>query len=447
MQFSRRQILEGALIAAGTYAIPGLGRLAFAADGSERWLLVIVHVRGGCDGLNFISPANDPTFIEARNSDLRVGADGPDAGHALAHGPDPRIDFRLHPSAAGLAELYKDGHLAFVHAAGLTDATRSHFVATDMIERGVAGGAALAHSSSGWLARYQQLIGATAPGTGICAAGGMSGDFLGSSGGLAVPDLGGGFGAPGGPPVAAALDRLYRGAPGAAGAAGRAALGAMTLIDARIPRDPQNHPVAYAPEHGVAYEPGGDLGRALKTIAAIAKMEIGLQVATADIGGWDTHENQPGRFRNCVERLSAGISAFYADMARYHDRLVVVTVSEFGRRLRSNKSNGTDHGRAGVMAVLGGKVRGGRFYGRWPGLGPDQLDEGVDLAVATDYRQVLSEALTAHAARPVQLASVFPDYADPGPLGFLSAPAPAGASTARPTHPPLPPIPKSSQRG
>jgi uncharacterized protein (DUF1501 family) len=444
MRISRRQVLEGALATAGAYGMPGLGRLAFAADGTERGLLVIVHIRGGCDGLNFISPATDRTFIEARNSDLRVSADGPDAGHALAHGPDSRIDFRLHPSAVGLAELYKDGHLAFVHAAGLTDATRSHFVATDMIERGVAGGAALARSNSGWLARYQQLIGATAPGTGICAAGGMSGDFLGSSGGLAVPDLGGGFGAPGGPPVGAALDRLYRGAPGAAGAAGRAALGAMTLIDGRIPRDAQNHPVAYAPEQGVVYEPGGDLGRALKTIAQIAKMEIGLQVATADIGGWDTHENQPGRFKNCVERLSAGIAAFYADMARYQDRLVIVTVSEFGRRLRSNKSNGTDHGRAGVMTVLGGKVRGGRFYGRWPGLGPDKLDEGVDLAVATDYRRVLGEVLTVHAARPLPLAGVFPDYADPGPLGFLVTPAPAGAATGRPA---LPPIPKSSQRG
>jgi uncharacterized protein (DUF1501 family) len=218
----------------------------------------------------------------------------------------------------------------------------------------------------------------------------------------------------------------------------------MTLIDGRIPRDAQNHPVAYAPEQGVVYEPGGDLSRALKTIAQIAKMEIGLQVATADIGGWDTHENQPGRFKNCVERLSAGIAAFYADMARYQDRLVIVTVSEFGRRLRSNKSNGTDHGRAGVMTVLGGKVRGGRFYGRWPGLGPDKLDEGVDLAVATDYRRVLGEVLTVHAARPLPLAGVFPDYADPGPLGFLVTPAPAGAATGRPA---LPPIPKSSQRG
>lgn len=430
MRIGRRQLLEGVL-AAGALGVPGLGSLAFANEGGARGLLVIVHLRGGCDGLNLISPATDARFIEARRSDLRVAADGPDAGHGLANGPDPRIDFRLHPAASALAELYRQGHLAFVHAAGLTDTTRSHFVATDMIERGVAGGAALARSRSGWLARYQQLLGVTASSAAICAAGGLSGEFLGSSASLAVPDLGGGFGAPGGPPVAAALDRLYRDAPGAAGAAGRAALDAMAVIDRRLARDGQNHPLAYAPEHGALYDAAGDLGRALRTVAQIAKMEIGLEIATADIGGWDTHENQPGRFRNGVERLSAGIAAFYADMERYHDRLILVTVSEFGRRLRSNRSNGTDHGRAGVMAVLGGKVRGGRFYGAWPGLASDKLDEGVDLAIATDYRRVLSEALSAHAARPLSLAAVFPDYGDPGPLGFLASPAARPRSAER----------------
>ncbi|MBV8535670.1 MAG: DUF1501 domain-containing protein, partial [Alphaproteobacteria bacterium] len=139
---------------------------------------------------------------------------------------------------------------------------------------------------------------------------------------------------------------------------------------------------------------------------------------TVDIGGWDTHEGQAGRFRNCVARLSAGLSAFYEDMWRYHDRLVVVTVSEFGRRLRSNRSNGTDHGRAGVMTVLGGTVAGGRLYGRWPGLRSEKLDEGVDLAVTTDYRQVLSEALAAHAGRepPPQ---VFAGFAVKQPLGLF----------------------------
>jgi uncharacterized protein (DUF1501 family) len=426
MAVSRRQLLKSALLSAPLLGSPGLRHLAFAADGVDRGLLVIVHLRGGCDGLNLISPATDTTFIEARASDLRVQPDGPDAGHQLERGPDTKIDFRLHASATGLAELYKSGRLAFVHAAGLTDETRSHFVAIDMMEHGVAGQAALAHSNSGWLARYLQTIGASAPASGIAASGGISSEFLGGAGGLAIPDLGGGFGAPGGPQVGAVLSKVYGGASGPVAAAGRTTLQAMAAIDNRIPRDAQNKPVAYAPENGAVYEPGGDLGRALRTVAQLAKMQIGLQVATADIGGWDTHENQPGRFRNCVERLSAGISAFYADMTRFHDRLILVTVSEFGRRLRSNRSNGTDHGRAGVMMVLGGSVQGGRFYGRWPGLATDKLDEGVDLSVATDYRQVLSEALAAHSGRGTSAASVFPDYAAPKPFGmFASATAAA----------------------
>ncbi|MBV8534807.1 MAG: DUF1501 domain-containing protein, partial [Alphaproteobacteria bacterium] len=315
MALSRRGMMRGAA-AAGL--VPGLRGFAFAADGADRGLLVIVHMRGGCDGLHFISPANDPDFIAARVSDLRVAPDGSQAGHALAHGPDPKIDFRLHDAAGGLAELYQGGPLAFVHAVGLTAEMRSHFVATDMIERGVADDASLNRTANGWLARYQQALGLTRPGVAVAAAGSPSGEFLGSTTALAVPDLGGGFGMPGGPQVTDILTRLYGGASGPAAAAGRAALTAMQLIDGKVARDAQTHPVAYVAEHSANYDPAGDLGRPLKTVAQLAKMDIGLQVATVDIGGWDTHEAQAGRFRNCVARLSAGLSAFYEDMWRYH---------------------------------------------------------------------------------------------------------------------------------
>ena len=421
MLLTRREILQsGAASAALAGLTPGITRLAFAADGIDRGLLVIVHLRGGCDGLNFISPANDPDFIAARVSELRVATDGQDAGFQLPAGPDPSTDFRLHSAAGGLAELYKSGQLAFVHAVGLTAATRSHFVATDMIEHGVAGDAALTRTNSGWIARYQQALANTGSGMVVAAAAAPSGDFAGSATALAVPDLSGGFGAPGGPQVNDVLQRLYNRAPDPVVAAGRAALDAMQLLDQRVPRDGQNHPLSYVGEVNVNYDPAGDLARPLKTVAQLAKMQIGLQVATVDIGGWDTHEGQPGRFRNAVTRLSTGIGAFYADMARYHDRLILVTISEFGRRLRSNRSNGTDHGRAGLMAVLGGRVRGGRFYGGWPGLRAEKLDEGVDLAVATDYRQVLGEVLTAHGGA-APLPAVFPEYRDPGPLGIFHA--------------------------
>lgn len=419
MPLTRRDLLRSGLAGGTALATtPGLRGLAFAADGTDRGLLVIVHLRGGCDGLHFISPANDPDFIAARVSDLRVAAEGPQAGHALARGADPRIDFRLHDAAGGLAELYQGGQLAFVHAAGLTAEMRSHFVATDMIERGVADDASLNRATSGWLTRYQQSLGLARAGTTVAAAASPSGEFLGSTTALAIPDLNGGFGMPGGPQVIDGLTRLYGPAAGPAAAAGREALSAMRLIDAHVPRDAQNHPLPYGPEHNANYDPAGDLGRALKTAAQLAKMEIGLQIATVDIGGWDTHDGQPGRFRNCVARLSTGLSAFYNDMWRTHDRLVMVTVSEFGRRLRSNRSNGTDHGRAGVMTILGGQVAGGRMYGRWPGLRSEKLDEGVDLAVTTDYRQVLTEVLAAHGGR-VPPASVFAGFQPKPPLGLF----------------------------
>jgi uncharacterized protein (DUF1501 family) len=431
MLATRRAILRSGTASAALLGFaPGITRLAFAADNFDRGLLVVVHLRGGCDGLNLVSPGNDPDFIAARISELRVATDGQDAGYQLANGPDPGIDFRLHSAANGLAELYKSGHLAFIHAVGLTDATRSHFVATDMIEHGVATDAALARTSTGWIARYQQALAHSGPDFCIAAAGAPSSDFAGSPSALAVADLSGGFGTPGGPQVTEVLHWLYQSASDPVSAAGRAALDAMQLLDQRVPRDAQNHPLAYAGEGGVNYDPAGDLARPLKTVAQIAKMQIGLQVATVDIGGFDTHEGQPGRFRNAVTRLSSGISAFYNDMARYHDRLILVTVTEFGRRLRSNRSNGTDHGRASVMAVLGGKVGGGKFYGRWPGLRSEKLDEGVDLAVATDYRQVLSEVLAAHSGGPPSPA-VFPDYRDPGPLGIFARKGAASVGAAR----------------
>jgi uncharacterized protein (DUF1501 family) len=431
MNATRRTVLHAmtasgmALGLDGFVPMPGLRRLAFAATANERGLLVVLHLRGGCDGLNLVSPADDPDFIAARGSDLRIAVDGGDAGHPLRHGT-VKIDFRLHPAAKGLAELYDAGHLAVIHAAGLTDGTRSHFVATDMIERGIADARSLSRTQEGWLARY---LAALRPGglAAISASAAPSGAFARWPAALAVPDLGGGFAPAGGPQVDEILGRLYLDAPGEVGAAGRAALGAMRSIDARLPRDPQGKYLPYQPAPGVNYDPAGDVARPLRAVAQLAKMDIGLEVATVDMGGWDTHEYQPGRFQGLVQRLSAGLAAFYADLARSQSRLTVVILTEFGRRLRSNRSNGTDHGRGSVMAVLGDQVAGGRVYGAWPGLASDRLDEGVDLAVATDYRRVLHEVLGRHGGRASAVAA-FPGFNDPGSLGLFAA---APQSTAR----------------
>ena len=433
MSVSRRSLIQGTAIAlgCGLAPLPGLRRLLFAAEPKTERILVVLHLRGGCDGLNLLSPASDADFIAARNSDLRVLADGSDAGHAIVHSQAAATEFRLHAAAGALAELCGAKHLAFIHAAGLIDTTRSHFVATDMIEHGVADSAALNRTATGWLARA--MASRSAPSAvdvvrGVSTSNVPSGVWSGDASAISVADLANGLAAPGGPATSLVLEQLYgvsgsaaAAADAAAGdpaAAGRLTLQSMATIDARLARDAHGKYVAYAAEPGVNYDAAYELGRPLKTLAQLIKLDLGLQAATVDLGGWDTHEYQPGRFHNQVERLSQGLSAFYNDMGRYHDRLVVVVVTEFGRRLRSNRSNGTDHGRGSVMMVLGGKVAGGKIYGRWPGLKAEQLEEGVDLAVANDYRQSLTEVV-AHWHGEINAANVFPGFKPAPNLGLF----------------------------
>ena len=433
MSVSRRSLIQGTAIAlgCGLAPLPGLRRLLFAAEPKTERILVVLHLRGGCDGLNLLSPASDADFIAARNSDLRVLADGSDAGHAIVHSQAAATEFRLHAAAGALAELCDAKHLAFIHAAGLIDTTRSHFVATDMIEHGVADSAALNRTATGWLARA--MASRSAPSAadvvrGVSTSNVPSGVWSGDASAISVADLANGLAAPGGPATSLVLEQLYgvsgsaaAAADAAAGdpaAAGRLTLQSMATIDARLARDAHGKYVAYAAEPGVNYDAAYELGRPLKTLAQLIKLDLGLQAATVDLGGWDTHEYQPGRFHNQVERLSQGLSAFYNDMGRYHDRLVVVVVTEFGRRLRSNRSNGTDHGRGSVMMVLGGKVAGGKIYGRWPGLKAEQLEEGVDLAVANDYRQSLTEVV-AHWHGEINAANIFPGFKPAPNLGLF----------------------------
>jgi len=420
---SRRALLKGSAwtAVAGLLPVPHLQRLVFGAEANAGRMLVVLHLRGGCDGLNLLSPASDPEFIAARSSDLRVLAEGADAGRVIPHATSPTVEFRLHSSAGALADLCDAKHLAFVHAAGLTDTTRSHFVATDMIEHGVADGAALNRSTSGWLARAMQSEPASGLVRGVSTSAAPSGAWLGDTQAISVADLANGLTAPGGSQTEQVLDRLYGGGAGdVVRSAGRITLDSMHSIDSRLKRDAHGKVVPYAPEARVNYDAAFELGRPLKTLAQLVKMDLGLQAATVDLGGWDTHEYQQGRFKNQVERLSQGLGAFYNDMARYQNRLVVVVVTEFGRRLRSNRSNGTDHGRGSVMMVLGGRVAGGSIYGRWPGLKSEQLEEGVDLAVVNDYRQGLTEVLS-HWRGDATPQDVFPGFSAASPLGLIRA--------------------------
>jgi uncharacterized protein (DUF1501 family) len=417
---TRRQILKGIAAAGVSTAMPfaGLSRLAFAADGETGGpILVVLHLRGGCDGLALVSPATDPDFIAARASDLRVAADGPTPGFALANGPASTIDFRLHNAAGGMNELYKSGNLAFIHACGLTDATRSHFVATDMIERGVGSESDLQKTDAGWIARALNAPQGGLKIQAIAANGVIGGDLDGVANALAVPSIDNGLPYIGGAGVANALWTMYASDKGPVGPAGRMALQLPEEIDRRVPRDLQGRVQPYQPVAGVNYGPAAELAGPLKTVAQLIKMDLGLKTVTLDYGNWDMHEYESGRFKPMAQKMSDGLAAFWNDLSAYHDRITLVTLTEFGRRLRSNASAGTDHGRGSLMTVLGGQVKGGRFYGQWPGLKSEQLDEGVDLAVTTDYRQVLTEVL-AHAGMD-RGAGQFPNYKYPGPLGLL----------------------------
>ncbi len=422
MRMNRRNFLEGALASGAVFSLSAgtLKELAFAAspDAGHR-ILIAVHLRGACDGLNLVCPANDPHLVSARPSDLRVLDSGDHAGHRLPSQATPHIDWRLHRSAPELAELYTSNVLGFVHAAGIPEANRSHFVATGIMDHGAAGAATLAHISGGWLARYlsqSKIAGGAIPA--VSAAGSLAGEFAGFPNAFSVPDLTSGLPLPWGEKEAGAIETLYRNAPGAAGIAGAHAFEAAKLIATRLPRESNGKFAPYL-DQKEAYDRSGDIGRGLRTVARLIKLDAGLVAASVDIGGWDTHEAQPGRFQDNVQRLSTALGAFWNDIAAYHGRVTIVAYGEFGRRLRANKSTGTDHGRGGVMLVMGAGIKGGHILGPWPGLEEAALDERVDLAVKTDYRQVLTELLEFHGGVPLA-GSVFPGYKAPERLGVIA---------------------------
>lgn len=406
---TRRDLLRMGL---GGLAVPGLSRLAFARpDGPAPRLLVLLHLRGGCDGLNLVSPAEDPAFLAARSAEFRVGADG----FVLAGGLGSGLDFRLHPAAPHLAELYRAGRMAVVHAVGLPVANRSHFVAVDMMARGVGDTGGLRQVSTGWLARAGRAGGPTAC---VTAGTARASEFMGRAS-VALPDLSAGVMPEGGPQVAAVLAELYRSESGPVAAAGREALAALKDVDRRLARDAGGRVAPYVPARGVDYAAAEDLARPLLTVAQLVKLDMGLSTAVVTLDGWDTHDSHQERFTALTARLSAGLGALWNDLGNLRDRVTVVAISEFGRRLRPNGSRATDHGRGGVALVLGDDVAGGRMAGIWPGLDRDHLDEGIDLAVTTDYRQVFHEALTAvDGHRPAP--EVFPGFTPGRPLGLFA---------------------------
>ncbi len=431
---TRRSFLKGSSI-----CLTALGGLqlglrmnpAQAAVSGDRFV-VYLFLRGAMDGLNFVCPIAGPdrTAYELARPNIHIRTTG-----ATAALPLGTSNFGLNFAASGLHQLYGQNKLAVVHGCGFPQGqiTRSHFDAQDYLESGTPGSSAI---GTGWLARHLASAGQVPDGAVIpsLSAGSSSPTSMrGRRDNMVLDDAtsfhpnANNFTLDGQPAyklsTTKTLRELYAGM-GNLDVVGTGAVDTVELVDTL-------NIASYTPSAGAVYPTSGPattLANQAKLIANIAKRNIGLQVATLDYGGWDTHENQGdgtqadlnlNQYANRVAGLSQTLQALYTDLAvsGLGDRMVVVVQSEFGRRLRENANRGTDHGSANPILLLGDRVRGG-LYGTFAGLNPGQLYQNEDLATTTDYRRVLSEVVTSHLGN-TDLASVFPGYAYGSGLGVL----------------------------
>ncbi|BDG74109.1 DUF1501 domain-containing protein [Roseomonas fluvialis] len=393
-RLGRRALLRAGLAAA---ALPGLRGMAFADPATAPPLLILVFLRGGMDALHVLSPADDAAFVDMRMAELRTRADGAGAGHRLE--ASATIDFRLHVEAGGLAEIWRDRRMALWPAAGVPEATRSHFEAQALMAGG-RGSRQDARAAQGWLAAWTAALSGHAPGpAAIAAQGGLTPELAGLARALSVPSLAGGLALPGGSLGAAALESLHAGGQDEVSRAARGAIDDMRALHALLPREAGSRILPYRPAGGANYGAAGGFGASLATVAQAAKLLPGLVAAQVDLGGWDTHDGQTWRMTNLVRTLSRGLAALDADLTDLPRRWSVLVASEFGRRVRANANGGTDHGRAGTVLAFGrGGALGGHF-GAWPGLSRDALEDGVDLRVAEDYRNVFRTVMRDLSAR------------------------------------------------
>jgi uncharacterized protein (DUF1501 family) len=401
---SRRVFLKNGALAVVSlgFAPSFLARTAFAQGRSSRAkLLIAIFQRGAVDGLNVVVPFGEHDYYRARPS---IAIPLPRSGDEGALDLDGFFGFN--PRLNALKPFWDRRELAVVHACGSPDSTRSHFDAQDYMESATPG---IKSTSDGWLNRYLQArrLEAATPFRAVSLTAQLPRMLQGRAPALALSQVGA-FGirdGQGGDAMsasfeaeyAAAADRILNGT-------GREAFDAIKMLKIADPSK-------YQPEHGAEY-PRSPFGQALKQIAQLAKADVGLEVAFADVGGWDTHVNQgaaQGQLAGRLDDFGRAIAALAADLGDRMADTVVLTMSEFGRAVNENGNRGTDHGHGNAMLVVGGGVRGGRVLGRWPGLAPDRRHEGRDLAVTTDFRDVFGEIVVRHLGvtdpRPI-----FPGY-------------------------------------
>lgn len=430
---NRRDFLKSCCAGAVLAGVgPGIMRLAFAeGSASASDTLIVVFMRGGCDGLSLVPPVGgvDRGHYEQARPDLAIPLSG--TGAALPLG-NSNGHWGLHPNASGLRDLYNSGHLAVVLGAGMpAPVTRSHFDAQATMELGTPGQQGI---GSGWLTRHMTSMG-LAPDLaipGVSAGSLTSSSLISSSDAITMSD-GGDFRIDTSawgwnardqydPPPAGfqglveTLPSLWSGNT-PLDTAGRQTLDSLAVVR---PMDFDG----YAAANGASY-PDGEFADQLQMLAQLIKAGVGLKVATIDVASWDTHNGQDYQFNQMTSALSQGLEAFYTDLAgsgpaNYASRTSIVVMSEFGRRVRQNDSNGTDHGYGNVMFALGGKVNGGQVYGlnEFAGLDDSELFEGEDVQVTVDYRRVLSEAMIRCQGNN-HLGYVFPGYGGYAPMGIF----------------------------
>jgi uncharacterized protein (DUF1501 family) len=393
-----------------------ISELVFASDAAladQGDVVVTVFLRGGWDVMNVVPPIDgvDRGLYEAARPSLKIPNQGSNASLRLTD------QFGLHPAMDHLYELYQAQKLAIVHAVGLNVDTRSHFEAQQYIETATPG---VKSTGTGWVGRHLASLGEPVQGSllpAVAAGGGLPSTLAGAPEAVSIAAIDD-FDLHAEPFQIAALRHLY------AGDTWLHASGARTFH--AIDTITRAHSSGYEPANGATY-PSGGFGANLKTIAKLIKLGVGLRAATVDLGGWDTHqaegEGSGGYLAHLLAELSNGLTAFYVDLDEsstptYADRMTLVVVSEFGRRLAENASRGTDHGHGSGIFVLGGQVNGGRVITNWPGLQNEQLYDRADLAVTTDYRQVLTEIVVRRLGN-ARLGAVFPGYKDYQPLGIV----------------------------
>lgn len=428
---SRRAFLRDGSLALLALGLPPVflrrSALAGAPAAARRRTLVCIFQRGAVDGLSMVVPYGEKAYYSVRST---IAIPPPSAGGRGALDLDGF--FGLHPALAPLHELYGQRELAVVQAVGSPDPTRSHFQAQDYMETAEPGRAA----SDGWLNRVlgesgcpecdgrtprnralhaadhalgQSAMASTLPGArslrGVAIGGNLPLSLRGAQPTLAVANVDH-LGIAGGrdPVLESAFARLYTNGRDSVRTAGADAFEALSILrHADLSR--------YSPRPGVEY-PAGRFGTSLRQIAQLVKADVGVEIAFADVGGWDTHVAQggdDGQLASRLDELGRGLRAFHDDLGDRMEDVVVLTMSEFGRTVAENGSAGTDHGHANCMLLMGGAVDGGKVHGEWPGLEPEQRYQGRDLALTTDFRAVFAEVAARHLGVD-RLDVVFPGY-------------------------------------